>query len=310
MDTIRPPALRPGDKIGIIAPASNIQRELLEAGAHGLRHMGYEPVYLPGILERDFYFAGPLERRLHELEEMLQREDVAALICARGGYGANYLLAQLNFEMFRQHPKIFIGYSDNTTLLTAIHDRSGLVSFHGPMVTKDFATPGRVELGSWQNAVGGSLAWNISTAGVQVLRPGLAQGKLYGGCLSMLSASLGTPFEIRTEDTILFLEDIAAKPYQIDRMLMQLRLSGKFDRVRGVIFGEMLDCLQPGGQDYTLQQVVMRVLQGYDVPVIYGLQSGHVSGANVTLPVGVQARLMADSSGVQLQTLEPATKIG
>ena len=296
--------------MGIIAPASNIKSELLEAGVAGLRRMGYEPVYVPSILERDLYFAGSLDRRLRELEEMLVRDDIAALICARGGYGANYLLDRLDFKNFEAHPKIICGYSDNTSLLTAIHDRSGLVVFHGPMVTKDFASPDGVEPSSWQNATGGMSGWNIPTQGVQVLREGRARGKLYGGCLSLLIASLGTPYEIDTRETILFVEDIGAKPYQIDRMLMQLRLAGKLDRVRGLIFGEMLDCVQTGGQDYTLPQVILRFLGDRDLPVIYGLPSGHVSRSNITLPIGVQAELIANKDKVALRILETATRIG
>jgi muramoyltetrapeptide carboxypeptidase len=307
MTILKPPALKQGDKVGIIAPASNIQRELLESGIAGLQRRGYETVYLPGILERDVYFAGPLDRRLHELYEMLERDDVAVVICARGGYGANYLLERLDYDIFRKHPKVIVGYSDNTSLLSAIHDRSGLVTFHGPMATKDFALPDGVEDSSWRNAVHGAAAWNISTDGVQVLREGRAQGRLYGGCLSMLVASLGTPYEIRTEDIILFVEDIAAKPYQIDRMLMQLRLAGKFDRVRGFIFGEMLDCVQGPGQDYSLQQVILRVLEGYRVPILYGLRSGHVSRENITLPIGVQAEVTTEGAKPQLRIVESAT---
>jgi muramoyltetrapeptide carboxypeptidase len=305
---MKPPALQAGDKVGIIAPASDIKRELLEKGMAGLRQFGYEPVYLPGILDREIYFAGSLDRRLREFEELLERDDIAALICARGGYGSNYLLERLNFEKFKQHPKIIVGYSDNTSLLSAITERSGLVTFHGPMVTKDFALPNGVEPSSWKNATTGTSAWEIPTDKVQVLRPGRAQGKLYGGCLSMLTASMGTPFEIQTDDTILFMEDIAAKPYQIDRMLMQLRLAGKFDRVCGFVFGEMIDCVQPSGQDYSLQQVIMRVLADYDVPIIYGLPSGHVSGSNITLPIGVQAELTAEASA-KLKILEPSVQI-
>lgn len=305
---MKPPELKAGQKIGIIAPASDIKRDLLEKGMAGLRQFGYEPVYLPGILEREIYFAGSLDRRLSEFEELLERDDIAALICARGGYGSNYLLEHLNFDKFKQHPKIIVGYSDNTFLLTAIHDRSGLVTFHGPMVTKDFALSNGVEQSSWKNATTGTSAWEIPTDKAQILRPGRAQGKLYGGCLSMLAASMGTPFEIRTDDTVLFMEDIAAKPYQIDRMLMQLRLAGKFDRVRGFVFGEMLDCVQPSGQDYTLQQVIMRVLADYEVPIIYGLASGHVSDYNITLPIGVQAELTAAASAT-LKVLEPSVQI-
>jgi len=309
MKIIKPPALRRGDKVGIIAPASNIQRELLENGIAGLQQMGYEPVFVPGILERDLYFAGSVERRLRELLEMLRRDDIKAIICARGGYGVNYVLERLDVEQFGKHPKIVVGYSDNTTLLTSITDRTGLVTFHGPMVTKDFALPNGVELTSWQNAVGGANAWELPMDGVQVLRTGDTQGMLYGGCLSLLVASLGTPFEIETKGTILFIEDIGAKPYQVDRMLMQLSQAGKLDRVRGIAFGEMLDCIQPAGQDYTLQEVIMRVLASYNVPIIYGVRSGHVSRANITLPIGVRAQLIASDSGAKLKILESSVQI-
>jgi muramoyltetrapeptide carboxypeptidase len=247
---------------------------------------------------------------MREIEEMLKREDIRALICARGGYGSNYLLERLEFEKFARRPKILIGYSDNTSLLTATHDRAGLITFHGPMVTKDFASADGVELTSWNNALQGASAWSIPMAGVEVLQQGHARGRLYGGCLSMLVASLDTPFEIMTDNTLLFLEDIAAKPYQIDRMLTQLRLADKLRRVRGIIFGEMLDCVQPGGQDYTLQQVIVRTLRGMnpDVPIVYGLKSGHVSSGNITLPLGVEAELVANDAGAELKILEQATR--
>lgn len=309
MNVIKPPALRPGDKVGIIAPASNIKRELLEQGIAGLRRMGYEAVYLPGILERELYFAGSVERRVRELREMVSRDDIKAIICARGGYGTNYVLERFAPEEFAKNPKIFVGYSDNTTLLTTITDRTGLITFHGPMVTKDFALPDGVELSSWQNAIGGTSAWELPTEGIQVLRTGEAEGMLYGGCLSLLVASLGTPFEIETNGTILFIEDIAAKPYQMDRMLMQLSQAGKLDRVRGIVFGEMIECVQPAGQDYTLPEVIMRVLASYNVPIIYGLRSGHVSHSNITLPIGVKAELKASESGAQLKILEPSVQI-
>jgi muramoyltetrapeptide carboxypeptidase len=305
---ITPPALRPGDKIGLMAPASSFNRENFIAGCDRLRQMGYEPVYSDGIFERDLYFAGSAERRLRELEELLLRDDVKALIGVRGGYGSNYLLDRLDFEHFRKHPKIILGSSDLTSLLTAITDRTGLVTFYGPMLAKDISA-GTFEASSWDHALGSATSWSVPTDGVEVLRPGRAQGKLYGGCLSLLAASLGTPFEIQTEAKILFVEDIGEKPYQIDRMLMQLRLAGKLKGVCGFIFGEMLDCSQPGGQSYTLQQVIARVLGEYQVPIAYGLKSGHVSGGNVTLPFGVQVELAADASGAQLKILEAATNI-
>ena len=304
----KPRPLRQGDKVGIVAPASNIKRELLETGCDGLRQLGYEPIYQESILERDLYFAGSVERRAKELEQMIVRDDVRAIVCARGGYGANYLLNKLNPAKVVTHPKIFVGYSDITTLLTCFADSANFVTFHGPMVTKDFALEDGVELASWQSAVGGAADWSLREgSGARAMVTGEGEGVLYGGCLSMLVASLGTAHEIRTDGTIFFLEDVAAKPYQIDRMLMQLKLAGKLKNVRGIVFGEMTDCRQGHDQDYTLEEVILRVVRDLGVPVAFGLRSGHVSRANITLPIGVRARL-AVGSGVELRILEAATE--
>jgi len=175
------------------------------------------------------------------------------------------------------------------------------------MVAKDLAD-GTFDLASWNSALGGQAGWTVNTSGMEVLRPGEARGRLYGGCLSMLVESLQTPFEIETRGTILFIEDVAEKPFRIDRMLWQLQMAGKLDDVRGFVFGEMLDCAPPAGESYTLQQVIMRLLAPYNVPIVYGLKSGHVTGGNITLPIGVQAELEADSSGVFLRILEAGTE--
>jgi len=305
-NTIKPPALRQGEKIGLIAPASSFSREAFLRGCDRLRQMGYEPVYTQNIFDRDIYFAGTAERRTQELHEYWRRDDVAAMICVRGGYGSNYLLEKLDYSLIAARPKILLGCSDTTSLLTAISDRTGLVGFHGPMVAKDIAD-GTFDLSSWKSALQGADQWTVPTTGIEVLRSGRASGRLYGGCLSMLVASLGTPFEMQTQGSILFIEDIAEKPFRIDRMLMQLRLAGKLDGVRGFVFGEMLDCAPLKGETYTLQQVIMRVLTPYNVPIVYGLKSGHVTGGNVTLPIGVQAELEADGTNVSLRILEAAT---
>ena len=272
--------------------------------------MGYKPVFDQSIFARDLYFAGSVERRTRELENMFLRDDVKAIVCARGGYGSNYLLAALEIRKISSHPKAFIGYSDNTTLQTYFCDAAGIVTFHGPMVAKDFARTDGVDVESWEAALSGRENWRFNfdaNSGVKPLAQGSAEGVLYGGCLSMLVESLGTPYEIRTEGTILFIEDVATKPYQIDRMLMHLKLAGKLDGVRGLIFGEMLDCVQAPGQGYTLEEVVMRVVGDLRVPVAYGLSSGHVSSHNITLPIGVSALLNVGGSGVTLEILEPAT---
>jgi muramoyltetrapeptide carboxypeptidase len=307
---IKPPALQLGDTIGVIAPASNIKRELLDAGCKALAKLGYRPFYLDSITEKNLYFAGSADRRARELEEMFTRDDVRAIVCARGGYGANYLLQTLNVDKIKAHPKIFVGYSDVTSLLTYISDSTGLVTFHGPMVTKDFAHSDGLDLPSWEAALTGVSGWNIDfgpESGAKSLVNGSAEGILYGGCLSMLAASLGTPYEIRTVGTILFIEDVAAKPYQIDRMLMQLKLAGKLADVRGIVFGEMLECVQNKDQDYTLEEVVLRLVGDLGIPVAYGLRSGHVSRRNITLPLGVRAVLHVDKREGSLRILESAT---
>jgi muramoyltetrapeptide carboxypeptidase len=306
---VKPPALRRGDTVGIVAPASNVKRAELEAGCESLRRAGYRPFYFDSILDQDLYFAGSVQRRARELEEMFVRDNVRAIVCARGGYGANYLLRELNLEKIQAHPKIFVGYSDITTLLTYFTDTAGFVTFHGPMAAKDWAHENGVDVPSWQAAVSGTTAWDVPLgAAVSGLVEGEAEGILSGGCLSILVASLGTPFEVKTAGTILFLEDLAAKPYQIDRMLMQLKLAGHLNAVRGLVFGEMLDCVQNPNQGYTLQEVVTRIVGDLGVPVAFGVRSGHVTSDNITLPFGVRAKLSVRVGQVALKILESAVK--
>ena len=241
---------------------------------------------------------------------MFDRDDIGAILCARGGYGANYLLPLLDMRKLAARPKIIVGYSDITSLLTYCCDAAGFVTFHGPMVAKDFNRDDGVDFSSWNSVLGGVLQFDFALETVvKPLIQGAAEGILYGGCLSMLVASLGTPYEARTNDTILFIEDVGAKPYQIDRMLMHLKLAGKFDSVRGLIFGEMLDCFPIGTQSYTLEEVIMRVVGDLTIPVAFGVRSGHVSKRNITLPLGVSVGLEVGESRVTLKILEAATAI-
>ncbi len=177
------------------------------------------------------------------------------------------------------------------------------------MAAKDWGHAGGVHLPSWQAALAGTASWELDSdalSGTSGLVDGTAEGILYGGCLSILVASLGTPYEIKTAGAILFLEDVAAKPYQIDRMLMQLKLAGKFNNVRGIIFGEMRDCQQNANQGYKLQEVVVRIVGDLGIPVAYGLRSGHVTTGNITLPIGVNSELTVSSGRVRFKVLEAA----
>ena len=304
---VKPPRLRAGDTVGIVAPASNIREDDLWAGCEALQRAGYRPFYFDSILEKDLYFAGSVERRVRELEDMFARDDVRAILCARGGYGTNYVLDKLDLKKIRKHPKLFVGYSDITSLLTHFGDAANLVVFHGPMVAKDWAHDNGVDLTSWQRAVSLSSPWDVPLdANSRGLIDGESEGILYGGCLSLIAASLGTPYEVKTAGTILFLEDVATKPFQIDRMLMQLRLGGHLDQVRGIVFGEMLDCVQTANQGYTLEEVILRVVGDLEIPIAFGVRSGHVTSRNITLPFGVNAKLTVRSEQVGIRILEPA----
>ena len=291
-----------GDTIGVIAPASVVDRAALETGCSHLRALGYPTVYLDSICDQDQYFAGSVDRRVNEIHEMFRREDVKAIVAARGGYGCNYLLPFLDLDLIANNFKAFVGYSDLTTLHTWFNDH-GLQTFHGPMVSKDFTHADGVEIASWREVLRGE-RFKISldkSETVQVACKGEAKGTLYGGCLSMLVQSLGTPYEMHPEGCILFIEDIGVWPYQVDRMLMHMKLAGKLDDVRAVIFGDMAQCAQAGLPDYTVSMIARRVLGDLGIPVVAGLRSGHVERENITLPLGRAAKLTAMGEGFTLE---------
>ena len=292
---VRPPALQPGDQIGVVAPASNIKFEMLEAGCHELERLGFRPFYRPDILKTHRYFSGTDERRAAELLEMVRNPDVKAIFCARGGYGSGRLIRYLDPELFLAHPKIILGSSDITMLLSFLN-RHGLVGFHGPMVATSMRLGGQ---GYDQNILlrmlKGDPNIHFPVDHTSVLRSGEAEGRLAGGCLSLVVATLGTSLEIDTDDTILILEDLGEKPYQIDRMLTQLKQAGKLDKVRGIVFGEMLDCTNLPNQGYTLEEVILDVLEATTFPILYGFSTGHTSRANIVVPFGIHAKLSLGS---------------
>jgi muramoyltetrapeptide carboxypeptidase len=300
-------ALGPHGKAGVVSPASCVDRSALEAGCRALSALsGWQVATSPCALQSEEGFAGGASSRAASLMEMWQRDDVDAVICARGGYGSNYLLPLLDFNALRMMPKAFVGYSDNTSLLLAL-ERAGMVTFHGPMVASDFAR-GTADEHSFRAALGGEAQDFSFSAGspVQALVAGEARGTITGGCLSVVVTSLGTPWEIETEGKILFLEDVNEKPYRIDRMLMHLLLAGKFRAVRGIIFGAMLGCSPASAEEETLPRMILRVLGGLGIPIVIGFPSGHVESGNITLPFAVPAALDSSEAGVRLQ-VEPAT---
>src|SRR5580698_8386982 len=306
---LKPPAVAPDARVAVIAPASSSKPERLSRGMEALRSRGYDSEFGKYAQGRQApYFSGTAEQRLADLHAAFADPEVRAIFCTRGGYGSNYLLEDINLDLIRENPKPLFGYSDMTAVQTWLLDELGLISFHGPMVAADFAVDDGVHDASFDAALDGDNVSVGAAEGLRILRPGRAQGVVYGGCLSILTASLGTRFAPQTEGKLLFLEDVGAKPYQVDRMLRQMVLVGKFDGVSGFIFGEMLECISPGTGLELLEQVILRVLDWFDGPIAIGLRSGHVSRSNVTLPFGIEAELILEDEPV-LQYLEPAVRV-
>jgi muramoyltetrapeptide carboxypeptidase len=278
--------------VAVVSPASYPQPDRLAKGVEALGQLGYFPsVGRQALSKANHYFAGSAQARLDDLHAAFLDPAAGAIFCSRGGYGSNYLLAGLDLGLVREHPKPFIAHSDMTCMQTWLLDQIGLVSFHGPMVAGDFAAPDGVDEPSLLAALGGERWFVGEASGLRTLIPGKATGVLYGGCLTLLAASLGTPYAPRTEGKLLFLEDRDVKPYQLDRLLRQMILAGKFAGVTGIIFGEMLDCVAPGQQNSILDDVILRVLDWFQGPIAIGLRSGHASRRNVTLAFGIQAEL-------------------
>ena len=294
--------LQPGDTVGIAAPSGCVQREDLLRGVSEIRRLGYRVRSDDSLLARHRYFAGSHRQRAESLTNLFTDPGVKAIFCARGGYGCQYLLELLDPETLQAHPKIFLGYSDVTVLLQYLENQCGLVCFHGPMVAREFARgePGYVRESLLDSLTGTRPGKKLHFPDSLTLQSGTARGRLTGGCLSLLAASLGTPYELQSRDRVLFLEDINAKPYQVDRMLMQLKLAGKLQGVRAFIFGEMLDC-DPSGPAPAIPEIVSSLLKEFQVPIWYGLPSGHTSSGCLTLPFGVEVRLDAGQRWLQFE---------
>ena len=291
-----PRALRSGDRIGVVAPASAFAREPFEAGVAELRRLGYEPVYEESVFARQRYTAGDAAVRAAGFRRAWDDPSISALIAVRGGYGSVQLLPLLDPAEIRRSPKAFIGYSDNTSLLSWLTQQCGVISFHGPMLDGRFAKGARAyDLDTFSRVLTRpEPAGRISHAQVEALNHGEARGVLLGGTLTNLLASLGTPYAFDPPaGHILFIDEVAERPYRIDRMLTQLRLSGLLARASGVVFGELPRCDEPAEGGPAIKAVVADLMADFQGPVLFGLPSGHTDGACMTLPFGVQARVVS-----------------
>jgi muramoyltetrapeptide carboxypeptidase len=292
---IKPRALKAGDRVAVVAPASPFDRGEFARGLDEIRRLGFEPVFDERVFAAARYVAGPPDARAGAIRSAWQDRSIAAIFCARGGYGSVQLLPFLDRSDARATRKAFVGYSDLTSLLTFLSCDCGLVCFHGPTVAGRLSAG---EDGYDRASLLGALTrtaplGRLSPEGVEVLRPGEARGLLLGGTLTQLVGSIGTPFAFDPPDQfILFVDEVGERPYRIDRLWMQLVFSGLLARASAIVFGELPRCDEPGG-DPTARAVIADLVAGFPGPVLYGFPSGHTCGPALTLPLGVEARVIA-----------------
>lgn len=315
---LKPPALRPGDTIRVLSLASPVQQDRLQKGCDELARLGYSPVVdQPKVLAQDGFFAGPTSARLCSLKQALADGSARAVFCSRGGYGSNYLLDGLSLAL--SAPKIFLGFSDITSLQIFLWEKFRWVTFYGPLVAGGFHNGAGAAEGYDAESLTRAITetkrgWHLDLLGgatatspeekPESLVNGTADGILLGGCLTLIETTLGTPWELDTHGAILVLEDRGMKPYQVDRALMHLKQAGKFRSVAGIILGDFPECEAPAGSE-SVKDVARRVLSPLGIPIAWGVPVGHTKRPMLTLPLGVRAHLTADG-GASLEILEPA----
>ncbi|HLQ74194.1 MAG TPA: LD-carboxypeptidase [Bacillota bacterium] len=297
--------LSTGDTIGIVAPSSPAKRGEVEKAKSDLEALGFN-VYLGKTCFKKHggYLAGTIEQRVNELHDMFVDETIDGIICLRGGYGTPQLLNEIDFELIKNNPKVFVGYSDITALHISFQQRANLCTVHGPMASRGLNSL-REQSKKYlfrtimENKPLGQIE-NPQEEPIKTLVPGIAQGKIIGGNLTLIASTMGTPYEIDTQGKLLFIEDVGEEPYRIDRMLHQLALAGKFSDAAGVIIGTWSGC-EPNKYDgcFTVEQLFEQIIKPFNKPTIYNVQSGH-DDWNMTLPFGVDTTLDATKGIIQV----------
>jgi muramoyltetrapeptide carboxypeptidase len=317
VNILRPPRLRKNDVVGIVAPASPPSTtQKIERGVRYLEKIGYRVKLGTHVMEVHGYLAGNDDQRASDLNTMFGDRQVRAIIAVRGGYGTPRLLEKIDYGLIRRNPKILVGYSDLTALQLAIYKRTGLITFSGPMLGVEFCEgmdPFTEEF-FWRLLTSPVPLRTISNPGGRPLtivrspsRNSSAVGRLLGGNLSMIVSLLGTPFQPRFTNSILFLEEVGEEPYRVDRMLTQLRLAGVFEAVQAMLIGSFIDCVPSNRRrpSLTTDEVLHEMTRNVDVPILSGLAYGHTP-RKLTMPIGVRAKVDAATGSVQL--LESAVR--
>ena len=298
-----PPRLMPGDTVGIVAPAGPFDPEKFMKGKAVLESMGFQTFFDESIFHKYGFLAGTDIQRADQVNRLFADPDVQAVVCARGGYGSMRILPFLDFETIQENPKIFIGYSDISALLSVLHDRCGLVTFHGPVVTT-LANAAQETIAAMRTVLTSNTILELKPEKGIVIKPGAALGTVAGGNLTTLCHLVGTPYTPSFNGKILLLEDLGEAPYRIDRMLTQMELAGCFEGLKGLVLGSFEECGQPD----EIFRIVQEIFRDVDIPILSGFEIGH-RGINITIPIGLGATLDADRQVLAFH--EPATvKIG
>ncbi|SHI42018.1 S66 peptidase family protein [Lutispora thermophila] len=290
---MKPKALKKGDTIGLIAPASPVLESKAKACIEWVKSSGYNVKWGESIFASRGYLSGDDELRANDINMMFRDEEVDAIFCIRGGYGTMRLLDMIDYDLIKNNPKIFIGYSDITALHTTFYQRTGLITFHGPMVAS-FAKKRLDKLSedymmrALMNPEPLGDIINPPDIPIRAYNGGCAKGKIVGGNLSILADTMGTPYEIDTKDKILFIEDVGERPYNIDRMLLQLKLGGKFRDAAGIVIGDWADCVpEENEESLTIDEIIEDIVVPCGKPILSGYKIGHCS-PNITIPIGAQ----------------------
>ena len=298
--------LEKGDTIGLIGLANSVSKDKILKTKEKIEKLGYKVKLGKHIFESWYSFAGKDENRLFDLNNFFEDVEVDAILCIRGGYGSIRIVEGLNFEMIKRNPKIFVGYSDITTIHSALNERCNLITFHGPMGASNFLDIDEFTLKSFLESV-------TTTSPMEIINPiplkaltlGKAKGKVIGGNLITFMGDMGTPNELNFKDKILFIEEISEPTYKIDRALTQLLNSGKLKELKGIILGDFNNCIQSAECDMPLMETLKDRLEGLEIPIIYNFKSGHCKPM-VTLPLGIEVEI--DCDNLTIKTLEGSVK--
>jgi muramoyltetrapeptide carboxypeptidase len=298
---IKPQALGPGQDIGIIAPAGPVEPDTLRSGIEILIGLGFKPVLGSHLYNKKGYLAGDDISRLEDIHEMFENKDIKAIFCARGGYGCTRLLEQLDYSLIRRNPKIIMGFSDITALLISIWGQTGLITFHGPLVTS-LKNDSQYNVKHVVDLLGGEGGLSISLEQAEAFSPGEAEGVFVGGNLSLIIHLIGTPYLPSLDGNILFIEEKGEAPYRLDRMLTHLHQGGIFKNIKGLIIGSLVEC----GGNKEIEQVLGNCFSDLDIPIVYGGPFGH-GEENMVLPIGVKAKF--DTSEMLLNIIESPVQV-